>query len=315
MAHGGVRYWLSVVNPPGSVWLWEASHDHNLLGDQRSFSDPVNGPWEPYFDDSAFQLESVSGGLGNISTRGRVGTDDDVLIAGFIITGNDPTRVLIRAIGPSLSAYGVTGALADPLLVLHDSSGQTIADNNDWNISFQTAEVQATGLAPTNDRESAVVATLNPNSSYTAVIYGLARGTGIAVAEVYDLSHGSLARLANISTRGLVQSGDDVMIGGFIIRNPSGRVIVRALGPSLQSFGITNALTDPFLELRDSNGALLASNDSWRSDQEPEIIATHLPPSQDSEAAIVTNLPAGAYTGIIRDANTATGVIEVYDLE
>jgi hypothetical protein len=317
MARGGVRYWLSVVNPPGSVWLWEASHDHNLPGCYRSFSDPVAGPWEPDDLDFAFQLESVSGGLGNISTRGWVGTADNAMIAGVIVTGSDPTRVLIRALGPSLGAYGVTGALADPLLILKDSRGQTIADNNDWNVSFQTAEVQATGLAPTNSRESAVVATLNPNSSYTAVIYGLASTTGIAVAEVYDLNDGSLARLANISTRGLVQNDESVMIGGFIIRQPSGRVIVRALGPSLQSFGVPNALPDPFLELHDSNGALLASNDGWRSNQEAEIIATHLPPSQDAEAAIVTNLPAGAYTGIVRDANAATGIglIEVYDLD
>jgi hypothetical protein len=317
MARGGARYWLSIVNPPGSVWLWEASHDHTGPGSRRSFTDPVHGPWEPHGDDFAFQLESVSGGLGNISTRAGVGTGDNVLIAGFIITGNDPTRVLIRALGPSLSAYGVSGALADPVLGLHDSTGQAITSNNDWNVSFQTAEVQATGLAPPNNRESAIVATLNPNTNYTAVISGLARSTGIAVAEVYDLNHGSLARLANISTRGLVQSGDDVMIGGFIIRNPSGRVIVRALGPSLQSFGITNPLPDPFLELHDSNGALLASNDSWRSNQEAEIIAPHLPPSHNSEAAIVMNLPAGAYTGIIRGANTGTGVglIEVYDLD
>jgi hypothetical protein len=316
LARAGVRYWLSICNP-ALVWAWEPSHDHSLAGGARSLSDPINGPWQSYDFDSAFQLESIAGGLANISTRGRVGTDDNVMIAGFVITGNDPTRVLIRALGPSLSAYGVTGALADPLLILHDSSGQTIADNNDWNVSFQTAEVQATGLAPTNNRESAILATLSPNRSYTAVVYGLARGTGVGLAEVYDLNYGSVARFANISTRGLVQSGDDVMIGGFIIRNPSGRVIVRALGPSLQSFGIPNALPDPFLELHDSNGALLASNDRWRSDQEMEIIATHLAPSQDSEAAIVTNLPAGAYTGIIRDANTGVGVglIEVYDLD
>lgn len=323
-AKAGVKYWLSIVNPPDSVWLWEGSQNHNVAGSSRSVSDPVSGPWQPFNDDLAFQLESISGGLANISTRAHVGTGDDALIAGFIVTGSDRTRVLIRAIGPSLSASGIAGRLENPTLALHDSSGP-IAYNNDWKLTQlgdvihanQVAEIQATGAAPTDDRESALIATLEPNSNYTAVIHGIAGATGIALAEVYDLNYGSVARLANISTRSLVQSGDDVMISGFIIRNPSGRIIIRALGPSLIPLGIANALPDPFLELRDASGTLLASNDSWRSEQETEIIETKVPPTQDLEAAIVAHLPAGAYTGIIRDANGATGVglIEVYDLD
>jgi hypothetical protein len=202
-------------------------------------------------------------------------------------------------------------------VALKDSTGLTIASNNDWKVSPTVgAEVQATGAAPPDDRESAIVATLDPNKSYTVLIYGLANGTGTAVAEVYDLDHGTVATLANISTRGPVQTGDGAMISGFIIRNPSGRVIVRALGPSLQAFGVTDALPDPLLELRDSNGALLASNDNWRTDQEAEIIATQVPPTQDLESAILASLPGGAYTCIIRDATgtTGIGVIEVYDL-
>lgn len=324
LAKAGVRYWLSITNPV-PVWAWEPSHDHGLVGAARSISDPVNGPWEPYDLDFAFQLESVAGGLANISTRAWVGTGDNAVIVGFIITGNGPTRVLLRAIGPSLSASGITTSLNDPTLGLYDSSGALLAANNDWRITQlgdlipanQTAELQALGVAPTDDRESAMIVTLQPNRSYTALIRGLASSSGIAVAEVYDLNYGSVARLANISTRGLVQTGEQVMIGGFIIRQPSGRVIVRALGPSLQAFGINNALPDPFLELHDSNGAVLASNDSWRSEQEEEIIQTGLSPSQNLEAAIVTNLPAGAYTAIIRDANGAAGVglVEVYDLD
>jgi hypothetical protein len=324
LAKAGVRYWLSISNPV-PVWAWEPSHDHGLIGAARSWSDPVNGPWESYDLDFAFQLESVAGGLANLSTRAWVGTDENALIVGFIITGNEPTRVLLRAIGPSLSAFGVTTSLNDTTLGLYDTSGALLAANNDWKLTqlgdlihtSQIAELQAIGAAPTDDRESALIVTLQPNRNYTALIRGLASSSGIAVAELYDLNYGSVARLANISTRNLVQAGEQVMIGGFIVRKPSGRVIVRALGPSLQPFGISNALPDPFLELHDSNGAVLASNDNWRSDQEAEIIETKVPPSQNLEAAIVANLPAGAYTGIIRDATGASGVglIEVYDLD
>jgi hypothetical protein len=220
----------------------------------------------------------------------------------------------------------MSGRLDDPTLELHDGSGAVIASNNDWRVTQiggiisadQSAEIQATGAAPTDDRESAIIATLSPNSSHTAVIRGVEDTSGIALAEVYDLDNGAAAaKLANISTRGFVQSGDDVMIGGFIVRNPSGRVIIRALGPSLQSFGVPNALPDPLLELHDASGTILASNDNWRSDQEAEIIATTIPPLQDLEAGIVMTLPTGAYTAIIRDANSETGVglIEVYDLD
>ena len=327
LSRGGVKYWISIVNPPAQVWTWEASSDHNVSGSQRSFANPISGPWEPYDVDLAFQLESTGGGLANISTRGSVGTADNLLIAGFIVTGAEPRRVLLRAIGPSLNINGnpMPGRLDDPTLELHDGSGAMIASNNDWRVTQiggiisedQSAEIQATGAAPTEDRESAIIATLSANSAFTAIIRGVGGTSGKAVAEVYDLDNGAAAKLANISTRSFVQSGDNVMIGGFIIRNPSGRVIIRALGPSLQPLGVPNALPDPLLELRDASGALLASNDSWRSDQEAEIIATTVPPSQDLESAIVTTLPAGAYTAIIQDANSETGVglVEVYDLD
>ena len=222
--------------------------------------------------------------LGNISTRLRVETGDNALIGGFIVTGTQSKNVIVRAIGPSLSA-SFPGTLADPVLELHDSTGGLIASNDNWR-SDQEAEIIATTIPPSNDLESAIVATLPANNSaYTAIVRGVNNGTGIGVVEAYDLDRTVDSKLANISTRGLVQTGDNVMIGGLIVlgQNPL-RVIVRAIGPSLP---LPGALGDPTLELHDGNGALIASNDNWRTDQEAEIIATTIPPSNDLESAIV----------------------------
>jgi plastocyanin len=256
---------------------------------------------------------AAPGTFGNISTRLRVETGDNVLIGGFIITGTQPKRIIVRAIGPSLSSF-FPGALADPTLELRDSSGSLIRSNDNWR-SDQEAEIIATTIAPSDDLESAIVATLPANgSAYTAIVRGVNNGTGIGVVEAYDLNQAVDSKLANISTRGLVQTGDNVMIGGMIVlgQNPL-RVIVRAIGPSLP---VPGALGDPTLELRDGNGALLAANDNWRSDQEAEIIATTIPPSNDLESAIVRNLPPGNYTAIVRGANNTTGVavVEAYNL-
>jgi hypothetical protein len=242
-----------------------------------------------------------------------VETADNVLIGGFIITGTQPKRVIVRAIGPSLSSF-FPGALADPILELRDSSGSLIVSNDNWR-SDQEAEIIATGIPPSDDLESAIIATLPANNSnYTAIVRGVNDGTGIGVVEAYDLDRTVNSKLANISTRGLVQTGDNVMIGGLIVlgQNPV-RVIVRAIGPSLP---VPGALADPTLELRDVNGALLASNDNWRSDQEAEIIATTIPPSNDLESAIVRNLAPGNYTAIVRGAGGTTGVavVEAYNL-
>jgi hypothetical protein len=242
-----------------------------------------------------------------------VETADNVLIGGFIITGTQPKRVIVRAIGPSLSSF-FPGALADPILELRDSSGSLIVSNDNWR-SDQEAAIIATGIPPSDDLESAIIATLPANNSnYTAIVRGVNDGTGIGVVEAYDLDRTVNSKLANISTRGLVQTGDNVMIGGLIVlgQNPV-RVIVRAIGPSLP---VPGALADPTLELRDGNGALLASNDNWRSDQEAEIIATTIPPSNDLESAIVRNLAPGNYTAIVRGAGGTTGVavVEAYNL-
>jgi hypothetical protein len=251
--------------------------------------------------------------LGNISTRLRVGTGDDVLIGGFIITGTQPKKIIVRAIGPSLSAL-FPRALADPALELRNSFGSLIRGNDNWR-SDQEAEIVATGIPPSDDLESAIVATLPANdSAYTAIVRGANNGTGIGVVEAYDLDQAVDSKLANISTRGLVQTGDNVLIGGMIVlgQNPL-RVIVRAIGPSLP---VPGALGNPTLELRDGNGGLIAANDDWRSDQEAEIIATTIPPSNDLESAIVRNLAPGIYTAIVRGVNDTTGVatVEAYDL-
>jgi N-acetylneuraminic acid mutarotase len=250
-------------------------------------------------------------GLGNISTRLRVGTGDNVLIGGFIVTGTQAKRIIVRAIGPSLPLSGV---LADPVLELHNSGGVLIATNDNWR-SNQEADIIATTLPPSNDLESAIVATLPANNSaYTAIVHGFNNGTGIGVVEAYDLNQAVDSKLANISTRGLVQPGDNVLIGGLIVQGQSPlRVIVRAIGPSLSGPG---ALGDPTLELHDGNGALIAANDNWRSDHEAEINATDVPPTNDLESAIVRNLTPGNYTAIVRGVGNGTGValVEAYGL-
>lgn len=253
--------------------------------------------------------------LGNISTRLRVETGDNVLIGGFIITGTQPKKVIVRAIGPSLATF-FPGVLADPVLELHDSTGALLAMDDNWRTGGQEAEIVATGIPPSNDLESAIVATLPANgSAYTAIVRGASNGTGIGVVEAYDLDRTVDSKLANISTRGLVQTGDNVLIGGLIVlgQNPL-RVIVRAIGPSLP---VPGALANPTLELHDSSGAVIASNDDWRSGgQEAEIIATGIPPTNDLESAIVRNLAPGNYTAIVRGVNGETGValVEAYGL-
>jgi hypothetical protein len=242
----------------------------------------------------------------------RVETGDNVLIGGFIVTGTQVKRVIVRAIGPSLP---FPGSLADPTLELRDSSGGLIRSNDNWRIGGQEAEIVATTIPPANDLESAIVAILPANNSaYTATVRGVNDGTGIGVVEAYDLNRAVNSKLANISTRGLVQTGDNVLIGGLIVLGQTPlRVIVRAIGPSLP---VTGALADPTLELRDGNGGLIDSNDNWRSDQESEIMATTIPPSNDLESAIVRSLAPGNYTAVVRGVSdtTGVGVVEAYNL-
>jgi hypothetical protein len=225
---------------------------------------------------------------------------------------------VIRGLGPSLREAGVTTALPDPALELHSSDGKLVAKNNNWGDDLDpAAELQANGFAPKDELEAAVIATLSPGY-YTAMIAGQNSVTGIALVEVYDFDQNGNSRLANISTRALVQSNESVLIGGFILGNGDAvtKVLIRALGPSLAAAGITNPVTDPTLELRDANGALLIANDNWKEQQQAAIEQTGIPPNDPAEAAIVGDLPPGAYTAVVAGKNGSTGValIEVYNL-
>jgi hypothetical protein len=253
--------------------------------------------------------------LANVSTRLPVGADPNALIAGFILTGTQPKKVIIRAIGPSLN---LPGQLNNPTLELY--SGSTLlASNDDWQnqpAPDRQAVIDST-IPPTNDLESALVRTLPANgTTYTAVVRGVGNTTGIAVVQVYDLDRSVDSRLANISTRGFVQTGDNVLFAGTIVLGQtSQRVIVRAIGPSLNLAG---KIADPTLQLLDANGTQVAANDNWRSNQEVDIIATTVAPANDLESAIVTTLSGNgaSYTVIVRGANNSTGiaVVEVFAL-
>lgn len=255
--------------------------------------------------------------LANISTRVAAGAGDHRLIGGFIISGKASKKVIVRAMGPSLNAYGVSTALADPVLELHDSAGAIIATNDNW-ADTQELEVNATGIAPPNESESAIVRTLPPGA-YTAIVDGKNGGTGTALVEVYDLSPTGDSTLGNISTRGAVGAAGDVMIGGFIVNGTAGvtRVLVRTAGPSLQSAGVADAMPDPTLELRDVYGTLIATNDNWRDGPALEIEESKLAPANDLESAIITILPSGPYTAVIHERNGRSGIglFEVYNLQ
>jgi hypothetical protein len=248
----------------------------------------------------------------NISTRLQAQGGDDALIGGFIITGQGPKKLALRAIGPSLP---VAGKLADPVLQLYDSTGALVAENDNWN--SHRSDVIATGIPPLDEREAVVVTTVQAGN-YTAVVKGLNDSSGVALVEAYDLTPDSASRLGNISTRGDVQLGDNVMIGGFILGGDQfTRIVVRAIGPSLANSGVGSPLTDPMLEVHDGNGALLAEDDDWRNYQEQMLIDTGLAPKDDRESAMLLVLPPGAYTAIVRGKNNTVGVglVEVYNLD
>jgi len=245
-----------------------------------------------------------------------VETGNGVLIGGFILQGNASMEVLIRGLGPSLTAFAVANALSDPLIELHDSTGALIGSNDNWRTDFNHGAIPA-GLQPSNDSESAMDRTLSPGS-YTVILKGAHGQTGVGLFELYDLG-GEGSALANVSTRGVVQTGDDVMIGGFILKGGVGseqRVIVRALGPSLARFGVTNCLPNPEVRLHDANGALVAQNDNWRDTQAAEIMQSGLAPLNELESAIILNLPVGSYTAIVSGVGggTGNGLVEVYAL-
>jgi len=272
--------------------------------------------------------------LGNISTRSLVQAGENMMIGGFIVQGTGTKRVIIRAIGPELAQYGITNALANPTLQLYNAAGLLIGSNDNWQTtiiggvitSSQVSDIQNSGHAPTAASESAIIADL-PTGSYTAIVSGVSNTTGVALVDVYDLSPGTTSILSNISTRSFVQTSENVIIGGFIVQGTgTKRVIIRAIGPELAQYGITNTLADPTLQLYNATEALIGSNDNWQttiiggvitSNQVSDIQNSGHAPTAASESAIIADLPPGSYTTIVQGVNNSTGValVEVYDLD
>ncbi len=249
----------------------------------------------------------------------NVQTGANVAIGGFIITGSAPKHLLLRAIGPSLTQLGIANALADPVMELHGPGGFATITNDNWRDDpAQEAAIIATGIPPSNNFESAIDVAVLPGA-YTAIVSGKNNTTGVGLIEVYDLSQAVPAKLANISTRAFVGTGSDIVIAGFILGGASGddRIIARGIGPSLVPLGIANALANPTLELRDSNGAVVTSNNDWQDNPAAagELTAAGLAPTNDLESGIATALPPGLYTALLAGVNSGTGVglVEIYD--
>lgn len=303
--------------PPNGWWhmvvLLTEYTGQSSADDGYTFDDWVDFA-NPYVVGGSAAPTPTPAQLANISTRGFIQSGDSVMIGGFIVTGSASKKIIVRGIGPSLP---IAGALSDPTIELHDAN-RAIATNDNW-IDSQQIEIAATGVAPTNNLEPAVIATLpGNNAAYTAILSGKNGATGIGLVEVYDLSASPGSALANISTRGFVDTGDNVMIGGFITTPSSGaaKILVRGIGPSLTAAGVSGALADPMLELHDANGAIVASNDDWKETQQAEVEATGIPPGDDAESAMVQTLWAGNYTAILRGKNnTGVGLVEIYRLK
>jgi hypothetical protein len=325
-SHGDFGDWLSEACPQANPYVQNA---FACMGQSSDLA--TTSPEAINLDVIGYDLAQIS--LGNISTRSLVQTGDNVMIGGFIVQGTGAKTVIIRAIGPELTQFGIPNPLADPTLELHNGAGALIGSNDNWQTtviggiitSSQVTDIQNSGHAPTAASESAIIATLQPGN-YTAIVRGLNNTTGVALVEVYDLSPGTTSLLGNISTRGSVQTGDNVMIGGFIVQGTGAkRVIIRAIGPELTQFGIPNPLANPTLELHNGTGALIGSNDNWQttilggvitSDQVSDIQNSGHAPTAGSESAIIADLTPGDYTAVVRGVNNTTGIalVEVYDL-
>jgi hypothetical protein len=247
-----------------------------------------------------------------------VQTGDRVGVGGFIITGSAPKRVLLRAIGPSLAHFGMPNVLVDPVLELHGPAGFVTVINDNWR-DTQEIGIQATSIPPTDNLESAIVATLNPGS-YTAIVKGKNNTSGVALIEIYDLNREAASRLGNLSTRAFISTGSDIAIAGFMSDgNVSDRIVVRGMGPSLASGAVpaSAALADPTLELRDENGTLILANNDWQDypAQAAELTLAGLAPSNNLESGIAATLPPGFYTVLLAGLNHGTGIglVEIYD--
>jgi hypothetical protein len=255
----------------------------------------------------------------NLSTRLRIETGDKVMIGGFILTGNMPKLLYLRGMGPSLAGFNITDVLLDPVLELHGSGGGLILRNDNWKDS-QRAQIENTPFQPSDDRESVIVATLPP-SAYTAILTGKNNTTGIGLVEMYDGNLAADSQLANISTRGFVQTQDRVMIGGFTLggNQNNTRIALRGIGPSLSQFGLTTVLADPTLELHDANGTTLVTNDDWTDDpiSAAQLTVNGLALQNPKESGIFTSLPPGAFTAILagKNGDSGIGLVEIYNLK
>lgn len=282
---------------------------HSLYGAPAGSPSPTPSPTPP---------PKTPSRLVNLSTRMQVGTGDNVLIGGFIIEGDKAKTVLLRGLGPSLGASGVAGALQDPQMTLLDSTGAVIESNDNWQDSPEVAEINASTIPPSDPRESAIEARLKPGD-YTVVVQGVNGTTGIGLVENYTLDTAQGSRVANISTRGYVGTGDAALIGGFIISgDQTKQVIVRALGPSLAGSTASPVLLNPLVELRDEDGALLATNDDWQSGTQADAIrASGIAPTDPRESALITTLGPGNFTALVRGSNGGEGIglVEIYDID
>jgi len=295
---------------------------NSIISNRDSLAaDDINGGHSIYDTGPDYQNSVPAPNLVNLSTQAFVGLGENAVIGGFIIQGSQPATVVLRGIGYSLPALGITDALEDVFIELHSASGQTLATSDDWIDDSWASTVASYHLDPANSRESAIFTTLNPGS-YTVVVRSFDNGdghlTGTALVELYDL-HTTGGRAGNISTRAQVLGdGSQLLIGGFIVGGAQSKtVVVRAIGPSLSAAGINQPLSDPMVELHDSSGSTLASNDNWQSGPNAaQIQSENLAPSQPSEAALQATLNPGSYTAIVRSANGTSGValVEVYDL-
>ena len=289
----------------------------NPTGGRTTFASGFSNPGNLVFQPA----RPSANNLLNLSTRTFIGTGDAVLIGGFILQGGNSTTLVLRALGPSLTAQGVSGALADPVLELQDANGMVLASNNDWQTDSDSSAIRRVGLAPMDSHESALRVTLPAGANiraYTAIVRGAQPGvTGIGLVELYDLQQ-SNSRAVNISTRGSVLPGNGVMIAGCIIGGSQTKdVIVRGLGPSLTGRGVAGAVNDPQLQLVNSSGTTVAANDNWMQGPDATAIQNFgLAPQIADEAALFATLMPGAYTAIESPApqNSGIGLIEVYDL-
>ena len=296
------------------------SNRETLSADDTAGAQSLYGAPTPTPTPTPIPTPNPSGShFGNISTRMDVGSGSNVMIAGFMVWGSQSKTLLVRALGPTLGNYGIANVLSDPMLELHNSSGATIATNDNWQTGSQASQISSSGYAPNNSNEPALIATLAAGS-YTVVVRGYNNSTGIGLVEVYELDTLS-SRLSNISTRGQVGTDQSVLIAGVIIEgSTSKKLIIRALGPSLAAapFSLSGTLSNPALELHDSSGNLLASNDDWGTGtQAAAISSSGFSPPNAKESAIIATLPTGNYTAIIRGVNNSTGIalVEAYDLD